>query len=47
MKSMWRLINKLMGRTKKAIAISLKCGNELITEPVEVANEFNNYFIAF
>ena len=44
MKSTWRLINKLMGRTKKTIDISLQHRNELITEPVEVANSFNTYF---
>ena len=44
MKSTWQLINKLMGRSKKSSNISLLCENELITDPVEVANEFNNYF---
>ena len=44
MKSTWRNINKLMGRTKKTIDISLQRDGEIMTEPVEVANQFNNYF---
>ena len=44
MKSTWRNINKLMGRTRKTIDISLQSDGEIITEPVEVANQFNNYF---
>ena len=33
-----------MGRTKKSFDISLQREHELITEPIEVANEFNKYF---
>ena len=33
-----------MGKTRKTIDISLQSDGETITEPVEVANQFNNYF---
>jgi len=44
MKSTWQLINKLMGRTKRTSNIAIECENEILTDPVDVANEFNNYF---
>ena len=44
MKSTWQIINKLMGGIKKAQNISLQSGSTLITEPLEVANKFNNFF---
>ena len=44
MKATWQVINKLLGKTKKSTGIALECKNEIITEPVEVANKFNTYF---
>ena len=44
MKSTWQVINKLLGRNKKSTMITLQSKDETITEPVEVANKFNNYF---
>ena len=43
MKSTWQVINKLLGRNKKSTMITLQSKDETITEPVEVANKFNNY----
>ena len=44
MKSTWQVINKLLGKTKRSTGIALQCNNEIITEPIEVANRFNTYF---
>ena len=44
MKSTWQVINRLLGKNKNTIDITLKCGSETITEPIDVANKFNDYF---
>ena len=44
MKSTRQVINKLLGKNKGTINITLQCDAETINEPIEVANKFNNYF---
>ena len=44
MKSTWQVINKLLGKNRGVLNITLQCGAETINEPIEVANKFNNYF---
>ena len=44
MKSTWKVINKLLGKTKSSTNITLQCKGDPITDPTEVANKFNQYF---
>ena len=47
MKQTWKIINKLIGKTKKKDKLPLQFidNGETITKPNDIANRFNNYFI--
>jgi hypothetical protein len=44
-KSTWRIITDTMGNSKHTDTIhSMKCGNILLNNPKDIANDFNNYY---
>ena len=45
-KESWDLINKLLNRTTKTNSINnIKTGDQNITDDVDIANTFNNFFV--
>ena len=43
-KESWKVINKLLGKTKQKEAIYIKKDNDIVTDPFTVANTFNEQF---
>ena len=46
MKKTWNMINQIIGRNKKDNQQTVfKKGTDLVTSPIEIANEFNKFFV--
>ena len=46
MKKTWNMINQIIGRNKKDNQQTVfKKGTDLVTSPIEIANEFNTFFV--
>ena len=43
-KSTWREINNLLGKTKKVLPDHFRDDDQLISNPVDISNSFNSYF---
>ena len=41
----WKTINELLGKRKKQIPTTFESEGTFVTEPTEIANKFNDYFI--
>lgn len=44
-KKNWKTINELLGKKKSQIPKTFQCNGKLFTEPIEITNQFINYFI--
>ena len=44
-RSSWRSINSLLGKVKSNECNSLKIQDNIISDPVDIANSFNNHFV--